>query len=129
MEFVASRAKNVNYMIRCIWITCQAHQVMQEFVQGRLHPNAAIATVFIHFLVKTTAGSLAAGGGGQLKTLTDMVEKLQLQTAVAMVLTTSKDVAKNAKEAITCASMANTNADAEKNTVNAFYSKNPSLKR
>ena len=34
MEFVASRANKVDYMSRCIWITCQLHRVMQEFVQG-----------------------------------------------------------------------------------------------
>ncbi len=99
---------------------------MQEFVQGGLQCNAAIATAFIRFLVKTMAGSSAAGGGGQLNTLTDKVEKLQSEVEIAT--TTSKDAIKDSKEALTRASMANTNADAAKNTVNTFYSKNPSLK-
>jgi hypothetical protein len=127
MEFVASRANKVDCMSRCIWITCQVHRVMQEFVQGGLQSNAAIATAFIRFLVKTTVGSSAASGGGQLKTLTDKVEKLQ--TAVGMATTTSKDAIKDSKEALTRASAANTNADAAKNAVNTFYSKNPSLER
>ena len=127
MEFVASCTNKVDYMSRRIWITCQVYQIMQEFVQGGLQCNAAIATAFIRFLVKTTARSSAVSGGGQLKTLTDKVEKLQ--TAVGMATTTSKDAIKDSKEALTRASGANTNADAAKNAVNTFYSKNPSLKR
>ncbi len=126
MEFVASCTNKVDYMSRCIWITCQVHRVMQEFVQGGLQCNAAIATAFIRFPAKTTTGSLAAGGRGQLKTLTDKVKKLQ--TTVGMATTTSKDAMKDSKEAFTRASTANTNADAAKNAVKTFYSKNPSLK-
>ncbi len=114
-------------MSRCIWITCQVHQVMQDFVQGGLHRNAAIATAFVHFLVKTTAGGAAADGRGQLKTLTDKVKKMQ--TAVLVATTTAKDVAKDAKEASARASTANTKADAAKNVVDLVYSKNPTLKR
>jgi hypothetical protein len=127
MEFVASRANKVDYMARCIWITCQVHRVMQEFVQGGLHRNAAIAAVFMCFLVKTMAGSAAAGGGGQLKTLTDMVATLK--TSVAAAMTAAKDAARDDKEASACASMTNTKADAAKNAVDTFYSKNPTLKR
>ena len=96
------------------------------FVQGGLHRNAAIATAFIRFLVKTMAESSATGGGGQLKTLTDKVKKLQ--TAVTVATTMAKDVARDAKEATARAGMANTNADTAKNAVNSVYSKNPSLK-
>jgi hypothetical protein len=49
MEFVASRGTKdkVDYMVRCIWVTCQVHRVMQEFVQGRLKYNSIFGTVFI----------------------------------------------------------------------------------
>jgi hypothetical protein len=100
---------------------------MQDFVQGGLHCNAAIATAFMRFLVKTMAGSAAVGGGGQLKTLTDTVTKLK--TLVGTAMTAAKDAARDAKEASARASMANTKADAAKNAVNTFYSKNPTLKR
>ena len=127
MEFVASHANKVDYMRRCIWITLQVHQVMQEFVQGGLQSNSTIATAFMHFLVKTLAGNAAGGGGGQLKTLTDKVEKLQ--TAAATATTVSKDALKDCKEALTRACMANTHTNTAKNTVNVIYAKNPTLKR
>ncbi len=117
MEFVASRANKVDYMTRCIWITLQVHRVMQEFMQGGLQSNSTIATAFMRFLVKTSAGNAARGGGGQLKTLTDKVEKLQ--TAVAMATMVSKDALKDSTEALTRASTANTQADNAKNAVNA----------
>jgi hypothetical protein len=127
MEFVASRANKADYMTRCIWITLQVHRVMQEFVQGGLQSNSTIATAFMRFLVKTSAGNAAGGGGGQLKTLTDKVEKLQ--TAAATATTVSKDALKDSKEALTRASTANTQADTAKNAVNSLYAKNPTLKR
>jgi hypothetical protein len=127
MEFVASRAIKVDLMTRCIWITLQVHRVMQEFVQGGLQSNSTIATAFMRFLVKTSAGNAAGGGGGQLKTLTDKVEKLQ--TAAAMATTVSKDALKDSKEALTRASTANTQADTARNAVNSLYAKNPTLKR
>ena len=127
MDFVASRANKVDYMTRCIWITLQVHRIMQEFVQGGCQSNSAIATAFMHILVKTSAGNAAGGGGGQLKTLTDKAEKLQM--VVAMVATVSKDALKNSKEAFTRASMANTHANIAKNAVNTVYAKNPTLKR
>jgi hypothetical protein len=83
MEFVASRANKADYMTRCIWITLQVHRVMQEFVQGGLQSISTIVTAFMRFLVKTSAGNAAGGGGGQLKTLTDKVEKLQMAVATA----------------------------------------------
>jgi len=100
---------------------------MQEFVQGGLQSNSTIATAFMRFLVKTSAGNAAGGGGGQLKTLTDKVEKLQ--TAAATATTVSKDALKNSKEALTRASTANMHGNATKNAVNAIYAKNPTLKR
>ena len=126
MEFVASCANKADYMTRCIWITLQVHRVMQEFVQGGLQSNLTIATAFMRFLVKTSAGNPAGGGGGQLKTLTDKVEKLQ--TAAAMATRVFKAALKDSKEALTRASTANTQADTAKNAVNAIYAKNPTLK-
>ncbi len=47
MEFVASKDNKADYMARCIWITCQVHRVMQEFVEGGLRNNPSISTAFI----------------------------------------------------------------------------------
>ena len=65
MEFVASKDNKADYMARCIWITCQVHRVMQEFVEGGLRNNPAILTAFIRFLTKMTGGNVSAGVGGR----------------------------------------------------------------
>ncbi len=67
----------VDYMVRCIWITCQVHRVMQEFVQGRLKYNFMIGTAFIQFLTKQTGSNMASGVGGQLKTHTDLLNTMK----------------------------------------------------
>jgi hypothetical protein len=127
MEFVVNKANKVDYMTRCIWITCQVHQVMQEFVQGGLKYNSAISTAYVRFLTKTMGGNVAWGVGGQLKTLTDMIA-----TLTSLVTTAAKEAneaAQVAKEANTRASSASTNADPAKNAVNSIYTKKSTLKR
>ena len=66
MDFVASKDNKADYMARCIWITCQVHRVMQEFVEGGLRNNPAILTAFIRFLTKMTGGNVSVGIGGQI---------------------------------------------------------------
>ncbi len=126
MKFVVNKANKVDYMTRCIWITCQVHQVIQEIVQGGLKYNSAISTANVQFLTKTTGGNVASGVGGQLKTLTNMIATLK--SLVTMVAKEAKEVAQAAKEANTHASFANMNADAAKNAVNSIYTKNSTLK-
>jgi hypothetical protein len=76
MEFVASKDNKADYMARCIWITCQVHRVMQEFVEGGLRNNPAISTAFIRFLTKMMGGNVSVGVGGQIKALTDSIVTL-----------------------------------------------------
>ncbi len=129
MEFVASRGTKdkVDYMVRCIWVTCQVHRVMQEFIQGGLKYNSMIRTTFIHFLTKQTGSNVASGVGGQLKTHTDLLHKMK--GLVSLATDAAKEVTKAAKDAITCSSTANSNADAAKNAVAGLFLKNPTLKR
>jgi hypothetical protein len=127
MEFVVNKANKVDYMTRCIWITCQVHQVMQEFVQGGLKYDSAILTAYVQFLTKTMGGNVASGIGGQLKMLTNTIATLK--SLVAMEAKEAKEAAQAAKKANTRASLANTNADAAKNAVNTIYTKKSTLKR
>jgi hypothetical protein len=126
MEFVASKDNKADYMARCIWITCQVHRVMQEFVEGGLRNNPAISTAFIRFLTKMTGGNVSAGVGGQIKALTDSIATLK--GAATAATAAAKEATQMAKEANTRATTANTNADAAKNSVNSLYSKNSTLK-
>ncbi len=127
MEFVPTKGSKVAYMARCIWITCQVHRVMQDFVAGGLKNNLAILTAFVRFLTKQTLANVASGVGRQIKTLTDAVATLK--GSVSTATTAAKEATKAAKEANAWAMTANTNADAAKNGLNALYSKNSTLKR
>ena len=53
MEFTL-KGKRVEYMVRCIWLTLQAHAVMDGFVKRGLKYNSAISAAFICFLTKQT---------------------------------------------------------------------------
>jgi hypothetical protein len=125
MEFVASQANKVDYMVRCIWITCQVHCVMQEFVEGGLKYNLAILTAIV-FLTKQTGGDVFSRVGGQIKMLIDMIA--MLKRLVVVVTMAAKEASQTAKKANTRAMTANTNANVAKNVVNSIYSKHSTLK-
>ena len=127
MEFVPNKGSKIAYMARCVWITCQVHRVMHEFVDGGLKNNPAISTAFVRFLTRQTAQSVASGIGSQLKAISDSVATMK--GAVSAATSAAKEATQAAKEANTRASTANTNADAAKNGLNALYSKNSTLKR
>jgi hypothetical protein len=127
MDFVANRANKIEYMVLCVWITCQVHWVMQGFIQGGLRENPAICRSFVRFLTKQMGGNVALGVGGQLKTLAETVATLKGLVSTAMGV--AKEAPQAAKEAMTCASTANTTANVAKDAVNAIYSKNSTLKR
>ena len=127
MEFVASKDNKADYMARSIWITCQVHRVMQEFVEGGLRNNPAVLMAFIRFLTKMTGENVLADVGGQIKALSDSIATLK--GAATAVTAVAKDATQTAEEANTRATMANKNIDVAKNSVNSLYSKNPTLKR
>jgi hypothetical protein len=127
MEFLPTKGSKVAYMARCIWITCQVHRVMQDFVAGGLKNNPAISTAFVHFLTKQMSANVASGVGRQIKTLTDAVATLKGSVSAATIA--AKEATQAAKEANARATTANTNADATKNGLNALYLKNYTLKR
>jgi hypothetical protein len=127
MEFVASWANKVDYMVLCIWIMYQVHRVMQELIEDGLKYNTAISTTFVCFLTNQMGGNVSSGARRQIKTLTDMIA--MLKGLVVAATTATKEASQTAKEANTRATMANTNANAAKNAVNSNYSKNSTLKR
>jgi hypothetical protein len=53
MEFTL-KGKHVEYMVCCIWLTLQAHAVMDDFVKRELKYDSAISAAFICFLTKQT---------------------------------------------------------------------------
>jgi hypothetical protein len=124
MEFVSNKGA---YMAWCIWITCQVHRVMQEFVEGGLKNNPAISTAFVRFLTRQTLANIAPGVGGQIKTLSDALATLK--GSVSAATTAAKEATQAAKEANARAmTAANTKSDVAKNGLNALYSKNLTLK-
>ena len=127
MEFVPNKVSQMAYMARCIWITCQVHRVMHDFVKGGLKNNPAISTAFVRFLTRQTAQNVASGIGSQLKTISDSVASMK--GTVSAATTAAKEATQAAKEANARATTANTNADAAKNGLNSLYSKNSTLKR
>jgi hypothetical protein len=126
MDFMASKGDKAVYMALCIWITCQVHRVIQEFVKGGLKYNLAISTVFVHFLTKQMGGNVASGVGGQIKALTGTVA--MLKGSVSVATSAAKEATHAAKEANTRATVANTNADIAKKAVKFIYSKNSTQK-
>jgi hypothetical protein len=126
MEFVANRANKIKNMVRCVWITCQVHWVMQGFIQGRLRENPAICSAFVNFFTKQMGGNMASGVGGQLKTLAETIAMLKGLVSAAMGV--AKEATQVTKEATTHAYMANTTVNAAKNAVNAIYLKKGTLK-
>ncbi len=126
MEFVANQANKIEYMVHCVWITCQVHWVMQGFIQGGLRENPANCSAFVRFLTKQMGGNVASGVGGQHKTLAETAATLK--GSVCMAMGAAKEATQAAKEATTHASTANTTTNAAKNAVNTIYSKNSTLK-
>jgi hypothetical protein len=51
MEFTL-RGKRVEYMVRCIWLTLQAHTVIDDFIKRGSKYNSAIYAAFIRFLTR-----------------------------------------------------------------------------
>ena len=126
MEFTG-QVNKVDYMGRCIWVTLQVHQVMQEFVQGGLKSHPAIGSTFIQFPTKQTGNNVALGVGVQLGKLTESVGRIETLTKTADGA--AKEAARVAKEANGCSSAANTTAKKANNGLKLLYTKNLTLKR
>jgi hypothetical protein len=126
MEFVANRANKIEYMVWCVWITCQVHRVMQGFLHGGLKKNPAICSAFVHFLTMQRGRNVASGVGGQLKALAESVTTRK--GLVAAVDGVAKEATAATKEATVCVGAANNAAVAAKDVISALYSKNNTLK-
>ena len=125
MEFTGQINK-VDYMVRCIWVTLQVHQVMQEFVQGGLKSHPAIGSAFIRFLTKQTGNNVALGIGVQLEKLTTAVDRIE--SLAKMADTAAKDAARVSKKANARAATANLTAKKASEGLKMLYTKNSTLK-
>ena len=65
MEFTL-KVKRVEYMVRCIWLTLQAHAVLDGFVKRGLKYNSTISAAFC-FLTKQTGQNVSTGVRSQIK--------------------------------------------------------------
>lgn len=64
-EFSTERDETV-YVARSIWITMEAHQVMEEFATLDFKSHNLISSVFIRFLAEEMGSNFASGLSGQL---------------------------------------------------------------
>ncbi len=126
MEFTL-KGKHVEYVVRCIWLTLQAHTVMDDFVKRGLKYNLAISAAFIRFLMKQTSQNVASGVGSQIKVLTEALEKYVKMVKEAV--DAAKEATRVSKEAITWSGSASTAADKAASVVKAILAKNSNLKR
>jgi hypothetical protein len=126
MEFTL-KGKRVEYMVRCIWLTLQAHAVMDGFVKQGLKYNSAISAAFIHFLTKQTGQNVSTGIGSQIKVLTEALEKAVKMAKEAT--DSAKEATRVSKEASTRSNTASSAADKAASDVKAILAKNSTLKK
>ncbi len=128
MEFTL-KGKHVEYMVRCIWLTLQAHAVMDGFVKRGLKYNSAISAAFIRFLLtKQTGQNVSTGVGSQIKVLTEALEKyVKMATEAADA---AKEATRVSKEASTWSNTVSLASDKAVSDVKAiFLVNNSNLKR
>ena len=118
MEFTL-KGKRVEYMVCCIWLTLQAHLVMDDFVKWGLKYSSAISAAFIRFLTKQTGQNVSSGVGSQIKVLSETLEKFVKMAKEAV--DTAKEATRVSKEAITRSGLASMAADKAVSDVKAIF--------
>ena len=126
MEFTL-KGKRVEYMVGCIWLTLQAHSVMDDFVKRGLKYNSAISAAFIRFLMKQTGQNVSSGVGSQIKVLSEALEKFVKMAKEAV--DAAKEATRVLKEAITRSGLASMAAGKAVSDFKAILAKNSNLKR
>ena len=121
------KGKRVEYMVRCIWLTLQAHAVMDGFVKRGLKYNSAISAAFIRFLTKQTGQNVSTGIGSQIKVLTEALEKAVKMAKEAA--DAAKEATRVSKEASTWSNTASSAADKAVSDIKAILAKNSTLKK
>ena len=110
----------VEYMVRCIWLSLQVHMVMDKFTANGMKYNSTISAAFMRFLTKVTGGNAAAGMAGTVASLDSKIKNLG--NAI-------KEVKKDAAAAHQRATTANNAADDAKKTLTKLYQANSTLKK
>ena len=128
MEFTL-KGERVEYMVRCIWLTLQAHAVMDGFVKRGLKYNSAISisAAFIRFLTKQTGQNVSTGIGSQIKVLTKVLEKAIKMAKEAA--DAANEATRVSKEASTRSNTASSAADKAVSDIKAILAKNSTLKK
>ena len=126
MEFTL-KGKQVEYMVRCIWLTLQAHAVMDGFVKRGLKYNSAISAAFIRFLTKQTGQNVSTGIGSQIKGLQEALDKAVKMAKEAA--DAAREATRVSKEASTRSNSASLAADKAVSDIKAILAKNSTLKK
>jgi hypothetical protein len=126
MEFTL-KGKRVEYMVRCIWLTLQAHSVMDGFVKRGLKYNSAISAAFIRFLTKQTGQNVSTGIGSHIKVLQEALDKAVKMAKEAA--DAAKEATRVSKEASTRSNTASSAADKATSDIKAILAKNSTLKK
>ena len=109
----------VEYMVRCIWLSLQVHMVM-KFTANGMKYNSTISAAFMRFLTKVTGGNAAAGMAGTVASLDSKIKNLD--NAI-------KEVKKDAAAAHQRATTDNNAADDAKKMLTKLYQANSTLKK
>ena len=75
MDFTV-HGSQVEYMVRCIWLSLQVHMVMDKFTANRMKYNSMILAAFMRFLTKVNGGNAAAGMAGTVASLDSKIKNL-----------------------------------------------------
>jgi hypothetical protein len=76
MDFSVNGSQ-VEYMVRCIWISMQVHMVMDKFTLNGMKYNSSISTAFMCFLTKVTGSNASAGMAGSMAQLDAKMKSLE----------------------------------------------------
>jgi hypothetical protein len=119
MDFTV-HGSQVEYMVRCIWLSLQVHMVMDKFTANGMKYNSTISAAFMRFLTKVTGGNAAAGMAGTVASLDSKLKNLD---------NIIKEVKKDAAAANQRATTANNAAEDAKKTLTKLYQANSTLKK
>ena len=74
-----------------IWVTLQAHAIMQDFMEKHIKNHPAIMASYVRFLTKMTGANSAATVSGKISSLERDVSELNAKLEVAKKAMTKVD--------------------------------------
>ena len=81
----------VDVMTRVVWVTLQAHAIMQDFMEKHIKNHPAIMASYVRFLTKMTGANSAATVSGKISSLERDVSDLNAKLEVAKKAMTKVD--------------------------------------